>query len=238
MIKTVLRLQGTMQPHQVISLEDLPGETSFALSDHYDHVHVGYHPGFEIEYVSPFLSATTGRIDQGVDFTGTGPIAAVGDAEILATGAPGWPEGGGVLYRLASGQRAGQVIFVYEGIEATVHAGQRVSAGEEIGTFVPGGSIEMGFAGASGVPLSHAEYNEGDETQWGREMASFLTSIGGASGLSPSLGQLSPQKWNRLIKRLGEIDNPQVQATPSPYSLPDTKAGQGAGDGTGQPGGD
>jgi hypothetical protein len=44
LIKTVLELQGTMHPHQVISLEDLPGETSFAMADHYDHVHVGYHP--------------------------------------------------------------------------------------------------------------------------------------------------------------------------------------------------
>jgi hypothetical protein len=44
LIHEVLRLQGTMHPHQVISLEDLPGETSFALPDHYDHVHVGYHP--------------------------------------------------------------------------------------------------------------------------------------------------------------------------------------------------
>jgi murein DD-endopeptidase MepM/ murein hydrolase activator NlpD len=43
LIHDVLALQGTMQPHQVISLEDLPGETSFALPDHYDHVHVGYH---------------------------------------------------------------------------------------------------------------------------------------------------------------------------------------------------
>ena len=231
LIKTVLRLQGTMQPHQVISLEDLPGETSFALPDHYDHVHIGYYPGFEVEYVSPFLSATTGRIDQGVDFTGTGPIAAVGDAEILATGAPGWPEGGGVLYRLLSGQRAGQIIFVYEGVQATVHAGQRVSAGDQIATFVPGGSIEMGFADAAGVPLSHAEYSEGVETQWGREMASFLTSIGGASGLSTSLGQLSPEKWNRLMRRLGEIDNPQVPATPSPYSLPDSKPGGAGGTG-------
>jgi hypothetical protein len=33
-----------MHPHQVISLEDLPGETSFAMADHYDHVHIGYHP--------------------------------------------------------------------------------------------------------------------------------------------------------------------------------------------------
>ena len=40
----MLELQGTMQPHQVISLEDLPGPISFALPDHDDHVHVGYYP--------------------------------------------------------------------------------------------------------------------------------------------------------------------------------------------------
>jgi hypothetical protein len=59
LIHDVLQLQGTMQPHQVISLEDLPGETSFALPDHYDHVHVGYHPiasGNPLEnQVSPLL---------------------------------------------------------------------------------------------------------------------------------------------------------------------------------------
>ncbi|MGN6275755.1 MAG: lytic murein transglycosylase [Solirubrobacterales bacterium] len=44
LIKDVLQLQGPMHPHQVISLENLPGPTSFALPDHYDHVHIGYHP--------------------------------------------------------------------------------------------------------------------------------------------------------------------------------------------------
>jgi len=44
LIREVLRLQGTMHPHQVISLEDLPGPTSIAMADHADHVHVGYHP--------------------------------------------------------------------------------------------------------------------------------------------------------------------------------------------------
>jgi hypothetical protein len=44
LIREVLRLQGTMHPHQVISLEDLPGEASIAMADHADHVHVGYHP--------------------------------------------------------------------------------------------------------------------------------------------------------------------------------------------------
>jgi hypothetical protein len=43
LIRTVLRLQGTMHPHQVISLEDLPGPTSFAAADHHDHVHIGYY---------------------------------------------------------------------------------------------------------------------------------------------------------------------------------------------------
>ncbi|HZO06396.1 MAG TPA: lytic murein transglycosylase [Solirubrobacterales bacterium] len=43
LIREVLTLQGTMEPHQVISLEDWPGPVSFPLSDHADHVHVGYH---------------------------------------------------------------------------------------------------------------------------------------------------------------------------------------------------
>jgi hypothetical protein len=44
LIEDVLQLQGSMQPHQVISLEDFPGEVSFAEASHYDHVHIGYHP--------------------------------------------------------------------------------------------------------------------------------------------------------------------------------------------------
>ncbi|MGE5282927.1 MAG: lytic murein transglycosylase, partial [Chloroflexota bacterium] len=50
-------------------------------------------------YVNPFALSTnlvTGRVDQGVDFTGTGPIDAIGNAVVLRTGAPGWPEEGGV----------------------------------------------------------------------------------------------------------------------------------------------
>jgi transglycosylase-like protein with SLT domain len=42
-IKTLLRLQGSMRPHQIISLMNLGGP-SFALADHYDHIHVGFAP--------------------------------------------------------------------------------------------------------------------------------------------------------------------------------------------------
>ncbi len=42
-IKTLLRLQGQMQPHQIISLMDMGGPT-FSMADHDDHIHVGYYP--------------------------------------------------------------------------------------------------------------------------------------------------------------------------------------------------
>ena len=43
LVKDVLKLQGSMEPHQVISLMTLGGP-SFALPDHDDHVHIGYRP--------------------------------------------------------------------------------------------------------------------------------------------------------------------------------------------------
>jgi murein DD-endopeptidase MepM/ murein hydrolase activator NlpD len=185
-LKSVLQLQGTMRPYRVVSQENLPGPVSVSRPHHAASIDVAYLPAYEVEYVSPFLNAATGRIDQGVDFTGTGPILAVGAARILQTGAPGWPEGGGVLYQLLEGPLAGQAIFVFEGVDATVKPGQTVKAGQQIATFRPGGSIEMGFADTAGVPLSHAEYSEGLETVWGKRMAAFLVEIGGASSLTPS----------------------------------------------------
>ena len=41
----MLRLQGTMAPDQLISLENLGGP-SFAMADHDDHVHIGCQPPF------------------------------------------------------------------------------------------------------------------------------------------------------------------------------------------------
>jgi hypothetical protein len=45
LVKDVLALQGTMTPDQVISLMNFGGP-SFAMSDHHDHVHVGYQPQY------------------------------------------------------------------------------------------------------------------------------------------------------------------------------------------------
>ena len=44
-IRRLLTLQGTMRPHQIISLMTYPGaDNTLALPDHSDHIHVGYRP--------------------------------------------------------------------------------------------------------------------------------------------------------------------------------------------------
>jgi hypothetical protein len=45
LLESVLQLQGTMEPEELISLEQLGGP-SFAMGDHADHVHVGWQPIF------------------------------------------------------------------------------------------------------------------------------------------------------------------------------------------------
>ena len=51
-LKEVLRLQGTMAPEELISLEDLGGP-SFALSDHDDHIHIGWQPFYGADGAEP-----------------------------------------------------------------------------------------------------------------------------------------------------------------------------------------
>ncbi len=94
------------------------------------------------------------RIDDGVDFAGTGPVFALGDA--VVTGAAGdnfgWPGGGWITYRLTSGPGAGLMVYVAEDIIPAVVAGQRVSAATVLGTMFDGGDgIETGWAQPSGL---------------------------------------------------------------------------------------
>jgi hypothetical protein len=42
-VRRLMRLQGTMAPHQIISLLDY-GANTYAMSDHHDHIHVGFRP--------------------------------------------------------------------------------------------------------------------------------------------------------------------------------------------------
>jgi murein DD-endopeptidase MepM/ murein hydrolase activator NlpD len=108
-------------------------------------------------YANPFRAVNgliPERIDQGVDFGGSGPIYALGDAVITNASATsyGWPGGGWITYRLTSGPAAGLTVFLAEDVKPTVSAGQRVSSGTVIANMFNGGDgIETGWAMDNGT---------------------------------------------------------------------------------------
>jgi hypothetical protein len=108
-------------------------------------------------YLNP-LRAVSGlvpeRIDQGVDFAGSGPVYALGDAVITnAEGdSAGWPGGGWITYQLLSGPAAGLMVYLAEDVTPTVQVGQHVTALTVVGDMFDGSEgIETGWAMPSGL---------------------------------------------------------------------------------------
>jgi hypothetical protein len=139
-------------------------------------------------YVNPFAHArvSASRIDQGVDYGGSGPIEALGPGKVVLVSNrdTGWGNGDGwVSYQLTAGRYAGAYIYVAEGITPTVHVGDVLAAGQQIGAF-NGHSIEIGFAadGQSDTALAHSIYWEGADTAAGRAMSQLLSSLGAPGG--------------------------------------------------------
>jgi murein DD-endopeptidase MepM/ murein hydrolase activator NlpD len=92
------------------------------------------------------------RIDQGVDFFGSGPIYAIGDAVITNTTNAGWPGGGWITYQLTDGPDAGLMVYVAEDVTPAVQVGQHVTSSTVIGNMFAGGvGIETGWADPSGA---------------------------------------------------------------------------------------
>ena len=93
------------------------------------------------------------RVDEGVDFSGTGAVYALGDAVITNASATnyGWPGGGWITYQLTDGPDAGLTVYLAEDVTPTVQVGQHVSAGTVIANMWNGGDgIETGWAMQNG----------------------------------------------------------------------------------------
>jgi hypothetical protein len=90
----------------------------------------------------------------GVDFGGSGPVYALGNAIITnATGnSAGWPGGGWITYRLTDGPAAGLSVYVAEDVTPAVQVGQQVSSSTVIANMFNGGAgIETGWAQPDGA---------------------------------------------------------------------------------------
>ena len=149
------------------------------------------------DYVNPLAHArvTPERIDQGVDYAGSGELTAIGPATIthVATGGTGWP-GAFIEYRLLDGPDAGCYVYYAEGVApaAALRVGERVTAGQGVATIIPSWAtgIEIGW-GAGNNTSTYAERthqwsaasDQGDvPSAAGKTFSALIASLGGPRG--------------------------------------------------------
>jgi murein DD-endopeptidase MepM/ murein hydrolase activator NlpD len=120
------------------------------------------------DYLNPLRSVSglvPERIDEGVDFGGSGPVYALGDAVITNASnsySTGWPGGGWITYQLIDGPDAGLTVYLAEDVTPTVQAGQHVTPQTVIANMFNGGDgIETGWAQASGLNAEAADPGAG-----------------------------------------------------------------------------
>ena len=149
------------------------------------------------DYVNPLGGARvrSERIDQGVDYAGSGTLAAIGGATItyVATTATGWP-GSFIEYRLLDGPDAGCYVYYAEGVKPApgLRVGETVAAGRSIASIIPRWptGIELGW----GAGISTATY-AAETHQWsatsdqnsvasaaGESFSALIASLGGPPG--------------------------------------------------------
>lgn len=151
-------------------------------------------------YVNPVPGATTGRVDQGVDYTlGSAGFVAPGRSQIVYVGSGGGWGNEYVAGKLLDGPLAGSVWYIAEAAAKApgVVEGAIVNAGEQI---VPkgsstGGAIEAGWANPASPGQTLAQSltgYSGDQSRQalasGYSFSTFVAALGGVSGAFEGAG--------------------------------------------------
>lgn len=147
--------------------------------------------------------------DQGVDFSGEGPVYAVGCGTVIVADAnTGWPGAGGsggtyIGYKLNSGTASGKVIYVAENCTPlNVHTGQSVTSSTvlcNLHNVWP--YIETGWSQDNTTHYPLATCTQSSPTALGYNFGLFLISVGAknipsvASGGACPMPSGWPTKW-------------------------------------------
>jgi hypothetical protein len=164
-------------------------------------------PASTAGYANPFRAVSalsSERIDQGVDFSGFGPIYAVGNGVVLSTVNGGWPGGTFIAYQLTDGPAAGLVVYVGEDVEPAVQVGATVTSSTLLGHMYAGpDGIETGWADPTALgntmARTYQQFDGSNSTAFGSNFSQFLQSVGAPGGIpqnNPPTGQLPPT-WPR-----------------------------------------
>jgi hypothetical protein len=148
-------------------------------------------------YVNPLAGAsvTPERIDQGVDYSGSGTLSALGDGRVVYVGVTGtgWP-GAFIEYRLTDGADSGRYVYYAEGVSPAdgIHVGETLSAGQPVAQIIPGSSsgIEIGWGsglGSQTLAEANGDWGGSDDANSvaspeGRDFSALIASLGGPPG--------------------------------------------------------
>jgi hypothetical protein len=147
-------------------------------------------------YFDPLKSAsvTAERIDDGVDYAGTGYYDAIADCVVTSVRPGGWaPYGNFIEYKITQdGPLKDVYVYYAEGVDNVVNEGDTVGGGEHICKLIPGwhSGTEIGFAAGNGISSWASVYGGGHHTKW---ETGGVTNVATASGVA----------FSRLIQRLG-----------------------------------
>ncbi len=125
------------------------------------------------------------RLDQGVDFGGSGEFKAIGNSVVDAI-IPNWYNHQPLMeMTLTDGPLKGKQYYVAEGIDPLAKVGDQVQKGQVI-AHITGGSngIETGWGAGGGKTLARATsgYTEGQATPAAQSYSQFLQKLGGPGG--------------------------------------------------------
>lgn len=144
-------------------------------------------------YHNPLAHArvTAERIDQGVDYAGTGWLAAIADGVVTTVHGPsdsGWP-GSFIEYKITQpGQLEGAYVYYAEGVTANVSPGDHLNGGDKVATLIPNwhSGIEIGFGAGTGGESYYryhdGPYQEGTATRPGIAFSNLVKLLGGPPG--------------------------------------------------------
>jgi hypothetical protein len=149
------------------------------------------------------------RIDEGVDYGGSGPVKALGDATVTAVDRGTsyfWAnvDGNVVVERLDAGPLLGLTVYIAENCTASpsLRVGERVTADTTLCVLHNSFPyLETGFAqpGRAGVPAAWPVYAlapDGSETAYGLDFSRLLGDLGAPEG--NTAGEVSYQPWSTV----------------------------------------
>ena len=123
------------------------------------------------------------RVDQGVDFDGTGDVYAIGNGTVTNVYNSGWPHGTFINYQLSNGPAKGYFVYVAEDCTPKVTIGQVVTTSTVLCTMFEGqNGIEMGWGannnGQSEASLLNEWNSSQDSTGMGVNFLNLLQALG------------------------------------------------------------